>query len=86
MQWFALCILIESVTKITLTISLDNVGDYAKGDTALHLAAANGHDSCVNALLFDFKESPNLWARNGYVISFKKGQLYRSWCINWQSS
>ncbi|KAL5264637.1 hypothetical protein ACHWQZ_G005652 [Mnemiopsis leidyi] len=50
----------------TIDINLsDNVSDYAKGDTALHLAAANGHESCVNALIFEYKESPNLWARNG---------------------
>jgi ankyrin repeat protein len=44
---------------------LDNLSDIAKGDTALHLAAANGHEDCVNALLLEYKDSPNLWARNG---------------------
>ena len=57
---------------------LDNVSDYAKGDSALHLAAANGHESCVNALLFEYKESPNLWARNGYnwLLFDKSAEIY----------
>ncbi|XP_063675469.1 transient receptor potential cation channel subfamily A member 1 homolog [Bolinopsis microptera] len=50
----------------SLNINLsDNVSDFAKGNTALHLAAAQGHEACVNSLLLDYKDNPDLWARNG---------------------
>ena len=48
-----------------INITSDNVSDFAKGDTALHLAAAQGHEACVNSLLLEYKDNPDLWARNG---------------------
>lgn len=49
---------------ININIS-DNVIENGKGDTALHLAAENGHEDCVLTLLLQCSESPDLSARNG---------------------
>ncbi|KAI4380135.1 hypothetical protein MLD38_006358 [Melastoma candidum] len=48
----------------TLILFKTNIhrADYLNGDTALHLAALNGHSRCIRLLLADYIPSnPNVW-------------------------